>query len=65
VNLVDAYVTEVLSEPAYNDKYAAEGVTWWQVDVNYDSYGRISQTRLTFKTKEEAAAVKIGYHFLT
>lgn len=63
MNLVDCYVTKVLSEPEYIDKYAAEGLIWWQVSVEYDSYGRLSETRLTFKTKEDADAVKMGYVF--
>lgn len=65
MNLVDAYVTKVLSEPKFIDKYKDEGMTWWQVDVEYDCYGRISDQPLTFKTEEEAAAVKVGHHFLT
>jgi hypothetical protein len=38
MNMLDAVVTEVLSEPKYNDEYAAEGVTWWEVKVMYDCY---------------------------
>jgi hypothetical protein len=65
MNLVDAYVTKVLSEPAFNDVYKDEGITWWQVSVEYDSYGWLSETLLTFKTKSEAEAVSVGYKFLT
>ncbi|MEO3947656.1 hypothetical protein [Gorillibacterium sp. CAU 1737] len=65
MNLVDAYVTQVLAEPEYIDKYAGEGLTWWQVKVLYNSYGRTSETTLSFPTREEAAAVTPGHHFLT
>ncbi|WP_201319074.1 hypothetical protein [Paenibacillus sp. EPM92] len=64
MNLVDAYVTKVLGEPEYIDKYANEGVTWWQVPVECDSYGRLSETNLVFKTEEEAKEVRVGHHFL-
>lgn len=63
MNLIDAYVTKVLSEPRYIDKY--EDHKWWQVRVEYNSYGRLSETELTFKTEEEAKLVNVGYHFLT
>ena len=65
MNLVDAYVTEVISPPKFNDKYKYMEKVWWEVDVLYNSYGRISETRLSFKTKEEADKVVVGYHFLT
>lgn len=65
MNLVDAYVTKVLSEPEFIDTYKDEGVVWWQVKVEYDSYGRLSETEMTFKTKAEAEKVEVGYHFLT
>jgi hypothetical protein len=64
MNLVDAYVTKVLGEPQYIDKYANEGVTWWQVPVECNSYGVLSETMLSFNTEEEAKAVVRGHHFL-
>jgi YD repeat-containing protein len=63
MNLVDAYVTKVLSEPEFIDTY--KEYKWWQVRVEYNSYGRLSETELTFKTKDETEQVKVGYHFLT
>lgn len=66
MNLLDAYVKEVLSTPLFNDTYKNEGITWWQVDVLYTCYSdKVETTRLTFKTKEEADAVVAGYRFLT
>jgi hypothetical protein len=65
MNLVDAYVTKILKEPRFNDRYAYEGVTWWEVKVEYNSYGVLSETYLTFDTEEKALLVKEGYHFLT
>ncbi|WNF07432.1 hypothetical protein [Brevibacillus borstelensis] len=65
MNVVDAVVTKVLSAPRFNDKYAEDGVTWWEIDVEYDCYGRISTRTLTFKARNEADEVKVGYQFLT
>jgi hypothetical protein len=64
MNLLDAYVTEILSEPTFNNQYASEDVTWWEVKVVYECWGGLSTTYLTFKSKEEAELVKEGYHFL-
>ncbi|EIK96105.1 hypothetical protein PMM47T1_14135 [Pseudomonas sp. M47T1] len=56
MNLVDCYVTRILGEP-----YRKFGA-WW-VDVEYDSWGRISSTQLMFRTKEAALAVTAGHVF--
>ena len=57
MNLVDAVVTKVLSEPylLYN-KY-------WFVDVEYNGYGVISKTNIMCSTEEAAKAIKVGYTF--
>jgi hypothetical protein len=65
MNLLDAYVTKILSEPNFNSDYARQGVTWWEIMVEYDSYGVKDSRTLSFDTKEKAEAVKVGYHFLT
>lgn len=65
MNLVDAYVTKVISEPTWRFYYGKQSVTWWEVEVEYDSYGVIDTQKLSFSTKEEAEQVKEGYHFLT
>ncbi|MEF3306650.1 hypothetical protein [Paenibacillus sp. GYB003] len=65
MNLLDAYVTEVLGTPRFEDYYKDEGIVWWAVPVKYNSYGVVSETELTFKTREEAEKVKVGYHFLS
>jgi len=57
MNLIDCYVTKILSEP-----YRMFG-QWW-VDVEYDSEGHISKTKLMFRTEEAARAAKVGHHFL-
>lgn len=65
MNLVDCYVTKVLAGPqwaCYDD--GVQRVEWWGVLVLYESWGRESESTLTFKTKEEADAVTEGYHFL-
>lgn len=65
MNLIDAVVTQVLRDPKFNDDYASEGVTWWEIEVEYDAYGRKSVTTLSFKNHEEVEKVKVGYTFLT
>lgn len=57
MNLIDAVVTKVLSEPylLYN-KY-------WFVDVEYNSYGITSKTNVMCSNEEPAKAVKVGYTF--
>ncbi len=57
MNLLDCYVTKILSEP-----YRMFG-HWW-VDVEYDGEGRISKTKLMFRTEEAARAAKVGHRFL-
>lgn len=58
MNLVNAVVTKVLSSPQI------EFNKWW-VDVEYNSHGRTSESRLMFETKEQAEKVDIGYEFDT
>lgn len=57
MNLVDCYVTKIISEPYY------EYNRWW-VDVMYESWGAESKSQLMFDSKEQAESVKIGHHFL-
>jgi hypothetical protein len=58
VNLIDAYVTEVHGNP-----YESYG-KWW-VKVTSDCYGRPTEGALQFDTRDEALAVKPGFHHLT
>lgn len=58
MNLVDAFVKKVISEP-----YEEYG-KWW-IDVEYISWGVPGKTRLMFDSKEQALEVKEGYKFLT
>lgn len=59
MNVLDAYVKEVLSDP-YQDEYG------WYVDVTYLCWSDVPEKRkMWFKTKEEAQKVEPGYHFLT
>jgi hypothetical protein len=57
MNLIDLYVTEVLSEPyeAYNH---------WFVDVMADGYGSIQKSAVMLNSKEEADNIDVGYKFL-
>ena len=61
MNLLDAVVTEVLSEP-YLSKYGDDG---WFINVEYNCWGDKSEGVLYFKTKEEAESITKGYTFLT
>ncbi|MDH1552613.1 hypothetical protein [Pseudomonas juntendi] len=57
MNLIDCYVTKILSEP-----YRKFG-HWW-VSAEYESEGRRGKTKLIFRTEEAARAAKVGHHFL-
>jgi hypothetical protein len=58
MNLADCYVTSVLGQPYRKFSH------WW-VDVEYNSYGRMSRTQLMFSTEAGAGAVAEGHHFLS
>lgn len=57
MNLVDCFVTKVLTTPY--EKYGR----WW-VGVEYDSWGHISKSEIMLNTEAEANAVDIGHKFL-
>jgi hypothetical protein len=57
MNLVDCVVVEVLGWP-----HEAHG-KWW-IPVCYDSWGRVSETKLMFDSEAEALAVSVGHQFL-
>jgi len=58
MNLLDAVVTEIISEPYFAyDK-------WW-VKVKYNCYGSISETELMFYKENHAKELKVGYTFKT
>jgi hypothetical protein len=57
MNLVDAYVVEILDQP--HKLYGK-----WFLEVRYDSWGGLSDHSLMFNTKEEAENVVVGHHFL-
>jgi len=54
MNLVDCFVTKVLSKP-----YEHYGM--WCVDVEFDFYGHKSEGTIYDLTKEEADKVDVGY----
>jgi len=56
VNVVDAVVTKVLSEPYLN--------YLWCVDVEASFWGNKSNTIVYCNSKEEADKVNVGYNFL-
>ncbi|HFU8482717.1 TPA: hypothetical protein ACH7GJ_005584, partial [Escherichia coli] len=58
MNLVDAFVTKVISGP-----YEEYG-KWW-VDVEYISWGVPGKSRLMFGSREQAQEVQEGFRFLT
>lgn len=57
MNLVDGFVTKVLSEPY--EKYGK----WW-LDVEYVSWGNPGEYTLMFDKKGDALNVEKGYKFL-
>lgn len=58
MNLLDAYVKEVLSEP-----YQAYG-RWW-VKVKAECWGQYGEHEIMCDTIDEAKAIKVGHKFLT
>lgn len=56
MNLIDAVVTQVLSKPYFKYNY-------WFVDVEYNSYGVISKTKVMCSTEESEKEVKVGHTF--
>jgi hypothetical protein len=60
MNLIDATVTKVLSKP-YSESIG--DVHWLAVHVQYEDDGGTSTKKLTFNTRAEADAVKVGYEF--
>lgn len=57
MNLIDLYVTKVLSEPEFEYGF------WW-VKVEAEAYGRTSEHSVYFDKKSDALKVKPGYKFL-
>lgn len=62
MNLLEHYVTDILSEPYYND-YGSGNFKWW-VKVKSNCYGQETESDLMFDTLDEALEVKIGYMYL-
>ena len=58
MNLVDCFVTKVKSAP-----YQIDPPKYWFVDVEYDCYGRMSETAVMVKTLEDAEKIDVGYVF--
>lgn len=56
MNLLDCFVTKVLSKPY--EKYDK----WW-VRVECECYGNIGEHSIMFNSKENAEEVKVGYVF--
>lgn len=57
MNLIDCYVSKILSEP-----YRKFGA-WW-VDVEYRSGARTNKKQLMFRTEKGAKSAAVGHHFL-
>jgi hypothetical protein len=57
MNLIDFFVTEIVSEPYF------EYNKWW-VKVKANGYGVVSNHELMFDTKEQCLNVTVGYKFL-
>jgi hypothetical protein len=58
MNLVDAYVVEILDQP--HEMYGK----WW-LEIEYTCEGRRGNSKLMFNTRDEAEDVTAGYHFIT
>jgi|14BtaG_2_1085337.scaffolds.fasta_scaffold09952_6 hypothetical protein len=62
MNLIDCTITRIIDTPK---RYELSNGAFWLLTVEYDSWGRISETRRSFKTEEDALAVKVGDTFLS
>lgn len=58
MNLIDAWVTEVMGEP-YLSAFGK-----WCLKVRWDDMGGNGTSTLMFDTEEQAKQVKVGYKFL-
>lgn len=61
MNVLEHYVTKVLSEP-YEVNY--QDRTWFEVMVECSCYGDKREEKLVFRTKEEAEKVNVGYMYM-
>lgn len=67
MNLVECVVTSVLGDPIkkkFHSDVICKDIEYWEVQVEYNSYGSDGRTTLTFYTEEKAKEVKEGYVFL-
>lgn len=60
MNLVESTVRKVLSEPRHQHGFCYDT---FEVDVEVNCWGHVSETTLSFRTLEEAKQVKVGYKF--
>jgi hypothetical protein len=67
MNIITAYVIEVLNGPYYVDSkktmYEKEHDNWWGVDVIYEDMGGVDKKTLRFDSEEKAKEVEKGYKF--
>jgi hypothetical protein len=57
MNLIDFYVTEIISEPYF------EYNKWW-LDVVAITHGVKSKHQLMFNSKQECDKIEVGYKFV-
>ena len=58
MNMIDYYVTEVLSEPV---KVERDWGNYWKVKVKYYDYGAEVTGWFSTNTKEDAQKIVVGY----
>ena len=63
MNLIECTITKIIDTPKRYE--LSKRVAFWLLTVEYDSWGQLSETRRSFKTEEEALAVKVGDTFLS
>lgn len=56
MNMVDARITKILSDPEYSPLFGG----WYSVVVQVESWGRESETTIGKRTREEIDNVKVG-----
>ena len=62
MNLIECTITKIIDTPK---GYELSNGAFWLLTVEYESWGQLSETRRSFRTEEEALAVKVGDTFLS
>lgn len=57
MNTLECKIAKILSKPIHKEEAGHE---WWEVEIEYNSYGRLNKGKEVFNSKEEAEKLKVG-----